>query len=118
MKKIAILLIVLMVFSVGFLSGCQDSNNPLNPPEFVIMSQSKREAYEGANRVGYVDVTIKNNGGSGSKTIYVQVTQGSNYWTEEQTIQLDSEESTSLSFRFPQIEFWTTNSWDFGVSVG
>lgn len=116
MKKIAIVIIVLMLAGIGSLIGC--TSNPINPPQFVIMSQSKRESYEGADRVGYVDVGVKNDGGSGSKTIYVQVTQSSNYWAQEQTIQLDSGASTSLIFRFPQIEFWTTAPWDFTVHVG
>lgn len=116
MKKIMIVITIVMLISIGLLSGCTD--NPVNPPQFVVMSQSKRETYENANLVGYVDVNVKNNGGSGSKTIYVQVTQGSNYWTQEQTIQLNNEESTSLIFRFPQIEFLTMNPWNFAVTVG
>jgi hypothetical protein len=116
MKKLAIVIIVLMMVGTGFLSGCQE-NNPINPPEFVIMSQSKRDVYEGANLVGYVDVTVKNNGGGGSKTITVQVTQGNNYWTEEQTIHLDNGASTPLTFRFSQIEFFTSYQWSFTVTI-
>ena len=116
MNKIIIFLFASTIMINGLLCGCQE-NNPINPPQFVIMSQSKRESYEGANLVGYVDVTVKNNGGSGSKTVTVKVTQGSNYWTEEQTIHLDNGASTSLVFRFPQIEFFTTNPWSFTVTV-
>ena len=120
MEKKAIIVIVLIILGIIFLIGCTNNpidNNLINPPQFVIMSQSKRDVLEGANRVAYVDVTVKNNGGSGSKTIYAQVTQGSNYWIQEQTIRLDNGASTSLSFRFPQVEFFTFDSWNFNVGI-
>lgn len=114
-KKFLIILTIGIIIATIFLNGC--TNNISNPPQFVIISQSQRESYEGPDRVGYVDVTIKNEGGSGSKIIHVQVTQGNNYWTQEQTIQLNNEESNSLVFRFPQIEFWTTNPWTFSITI-
>jgi hypothetical protein len=202
MKKIALMLIILMVIGTGFLSGCEQPNpfnksptasasgNPMNgtppltvyflgtgsdpdgsitsylwnfkdgqtstqqnpthifqnsgiyevtltvyddknatgtavviititgiPTQFVITTQSKRDAYEGTppNRVGYVDVTVKNVGGSGSKTIQVKVTQDDNYWTKEQTIYLDKDESESLVFRFSEIK--ALADWSFIVTI-
>jgi len=110
-----ILIIVLMLIGTAFLIGC--TSNPVNPPQFSIMSQTKRDGYEGADRVGYVDLTVKNTGGSGSKTVSVTVTQGSNYWIEEQSPFIESGQSTTLTFRFQQIAFWTTDPWDFTVTI-
>lgn len=115
MRKITILIIALMMIGTGLLTGC--TSNPVNPPQFSIMSQIKREGYEGADRVGYVDITVKNTGGSGSKTISVIATQGSNYWTEEQSPFIESGQSTTLTFRYQQIAFWTADPWDFTVRV-
>jgi len=119
MKKIMILLIALMVIGVGFLSGCTNEINDaggaisetVNPPKFRITSQSSREGYEGADKVGYVDVTVKNDGGSGRGTVYVRVTQGSNTWTKDKSVNLGHDASTSLTFRFSEIQFWTFDSW-------
>ena len=120
MKKQIIIIIgavVLLLSTVG-LSGCLNQiSETVNPPNMRLTSQYKREAFEGANKVGYVDVTVKNDGGKGSGTVYVTVTQGSNQWTKEQTVTLDSGESTDLSFRFAEIEFWTMDPWDFTAWV-
>lgn len=111
-KQLIILVSPILVFLLC--SGCIDQiSETVNPPKMTLTSQYKREALEGADRVGYVDITVKNDGGKGSSTIYVKVTQGSNQWTKEKTITLDNGESTDLSYRFSEIEFWTTNSWDF-----
>ena len=118
MKVKIIVLITVIVINVGLFSGCTDSiNEVVNPPKFTLTSQYKREAYEGADRVGYVDITVKNTGGKGSGTIYVKVTQGSNYWMKEQSVYLENDESTDLTFRFSEIEFWTTDPWDFTAWV-
>jgi len=118
MRKIVILVVVLMVVGIGFLSGCMEQiRESLNPPDMEVISQYKREAYEGMDRVGYVDITVKNYGGEGSSTVYVKVTQGSNQRIKEQTVTLNSGESSDLSFRFSEIEFWTTEPWDFTVWV-
>lgn len=117
MNKKIILVIVVLLICVG-LSGCIDQiSETINPPDMKLISQYKRETYEGADRVGYVDITVKNDGGEGSSTIYVKVTQGSNQWTKEQTVTLDNGESRDLSFRFAEIEFWTMDSWDFTAWV-
>jgi len=95
----------------------EENNNTINPPKFVLMNWSKRESYEGTNLVGYVDVTVKNKGGSGNETIYAKVFLGNNYWIQEQTIQLDSGASTSLSFRFPEIGNFTSKAWNVTISI-
>ena len=113
-----IVLIAIIAITVGMFSGCTDSiNEVVNPPKFTLTSQYKREAYEGTDRVGYVDITIKNTGEKGSGTVYVTVTQGSNQWIKDQTVTLENDESRDLTFRFKEIEFWTTNPWDFTARV-
>ena len=108
--------IIVLLVCVG-LSGCNENNNTINPPKLVLLSQSKRESYEVADQVGYVDVTVKNKGGSGNNTIYVKVFQDNNYWIHKQTIKLDSRASISLSFRFPEIGNFTSNNWNFTISI-
>jgi len=115
-RQLIIIGIIVILITVG-LSGCNENNNTINPPKFVIMSQSKRESYEAADLVGYVDVTVKNKGGRGNKTIYVKVFQDNNYWMQEQTIQLDSGASIPFSFRFAELENFTSNPWDFTISI-
>ncbi|MCJ7570599.1 MAG: hypothetical protein MUO82_01810, partial [Candidatus Thermoplasmatota archaeon] len=59
MKKIAILLIVLMMVCVGLLSGCTEpTGNFINSPSVDIISKSTRTGYEGLDYVVYVDVTV------------------------------------------------------------
>jgi len=121
MRKIAILLIVLMMIGIGFLSGCQQQSTSLqtviNPPRFVVMSQYQKDTLEGANKVGYVDVSIQNKGGTGSGTVYVTAYQGNNKFRQEQTIILGENQVQALTFRFENIDFWTFNSWSFTVYV-
>jgi hypothetical protein len=121
MRKTAILIVALMMIGTGLLSGCQEQSNPLsiplNPSRFVVMSQYQRDTLEGANRVGYVDVTVKNNGGKGSGTVYVTARQGNNIFRQQQTILLGENEEQALTFRFEQIDFWTANPWYFTVNV-
>jgi hypothetical protein len=116
-KKIVLLIAVLFV-SIVFLSGCFDQiSETVNPPDMRLTGQYKREGYEGLDRVGYVDITVTNNGGKGTNTVYVKVIQGNNQWTKGQTVTLNNGESTDLIFRFPEIEFWTTAAWSFTAWV-
>lgn len=121
MRKTAILIVALMMIGTGLLSGCQEQSNPLsiplNPSRFVVMSQYQRDILEGANRVGYVDVSIQNKGGTGSGTVYVTAYQGNNKFRQEQTIILGENQVQVLTFRFENIDFWTFNSWYFTVYV-
>ena len=119
-NKLIIIGITLVIIALS-LSGCMNEvsdaggaiSETINPPEFRVTSQSSRDGYEGANKVGYVDVTVKNGGGSGRGTVYVRVAQGNNVWTKEKPINLGNDESTSLTFRFSEIQFWTLDSWYF-----
>ena len=118
MKRKMIVLGTVVILLVIGLNGCVEQiSESVNPPDMRLTSQYKRETYEGADRVGYVDITVKNYGGKGTSTVYVKVTQGSNQWTKERTVTLDNDETTDLSFRFSEIEFWTTASWDFTAWV-
>jgi len=124
MKKVSILLIMMLVLTVLGLSGCNEItetggtiSETLNPPDYVIMSKESREGYEGPDRVGYVDVTVQNNGGSGKGTVYVRVDQGSNQWTKSKPINIGNGQSITLSFHFNEIQFWTFESWSYSTWV-
>lgn len=115
-KKLIAIGITLMFLIVG-LSGCQDISETVNPPDISITSKTSSEGYEGADRVGYVEVTVTNDGGDGRGTVKAEVTQGSNQWTKSQTVYLDNDESETITFRFKEIEFWTTDSWSYSAWV-
>jgi len=125
MKNKTIIIGILLILVLLNLSGCTNEvsdaggliSEKVNPPDFRILSQSGREGYEGADKVGYVDVTVKNDGGSGTKTVYVKVTQGSNQWTKSKSLSLVHDKSTTLTFRFAEIQFWTLDSWRFNSWV-
>jgi len=57
-KHIIVIGITLVLLTVG-LSGCNEISETVNPPNFVITSKQNREGYEGPDRVGYVDITVK-----------------------------------------------------------
>ena len=123
-KHLIVIGMMLMILTIG-LSGCMDAitdtggqiSETVNPPVFVVTSKEGREGYEGADRVGYVDATISNNGGTGKETVYARVVQGSNEWTKSKSINLGHGESTALNFRFSEIQFWTLDSWSYTVWV-
>ena len=124
MKKYLILFAILILLIVTFFSGCNEISETggqisetLNPPKYSITSKVSREGYEGADKVGYIDVTVLNNGGTGKGTVYAKVTQGSNEWTKSKSVNLGNDESTTLSFRFTEIQFWTLDSWSYTVWV-
>lgn len=89
----------------------------VNPPKYVITSRENREGYEGADRVGYVDVTVTNEGGAGKGEVTVKVIQGSEDWTKTKTVNLGNGESTTANFRFKEIHFWTLDAWTFQAWV-
>jgi len=115
--------VVVFLFVTVF-SGCNEItetggmiSETVNPPKYIVISKESREGYEGPDKVGYVDITVKNNGGAGKGTVYVKVTQGSNEWTKTKPVNLGNEKSTTLSFRFNEIQFWTLDSWSYTVWV-
>lgn len=116
MNKIIAMVIVLIVLAVSF-SGCLNPSEIVNPPKFVIMSKQNSEDIEGFDKVGYVEVVVKNTGGDGAKIIIVGVKQGDNYIAKEQSVYLLEGESKTLSFRFQEIGFWTLDSWTSAVKV-
>ena len=117
MKKKIVVMGIMLVFVIVGLTGCQDISETVNPPEIVVSSKANSEGYEGPDRVGYVEVTVTNNGGEGRGTVNAKVTQGSNYWTKTQNVYLKNGESETITFRFKEIEFWTTASWSSTVWV-
>ena len=120
MNKNMTLFVVAIFLLVTVFSGCNEItetggmiSETVNPPKYTVISKQSREGYEGADKVGYVDVSVKNNGGAGKGTVYVRVTQGTDEWTKTKSVNLGNEESTTLSFHFNEIHFWTLDSWSY-----
>lgn len=101
--------------------GAKDSKSVIitvkQKPDITITSDYQKDVYEGANRVGYVYVTVQNYGGSGSATVNVRVWQGNEYWDKEQSVYLNYGESENRLFKFPQVEFWTLDPWSYTAWV-
>ena len=118
MKQTLIIgILTLVILTVG-LSGCLDDvGEVVYPPTFTITGKSHSDAIEGLDKVGYVEVTIENTGGDGTRTIYVDVTQGENFVTKEERLYLANGETETLTFRFPEIGLWTLDPWTSVVRV-
>ena len=108
---------ILIIFLIVGFSGCQDVSESINPPNIIISSKSSSEGLEGPDKVGYVEVTVTNNGGDGRGTVNTRVTQGSNYWTKSQNVYLSNGDSETLTFRFKEIAFWTSDPWSYSVWI-
>ena len=118
MKKIFVVGILTLVILVVGLSGCLgDIGEVVYPPTFTVIGKSHSEAIEGIDKVGYVEVTIKNTGGDGTRTVYVDVTQGENFVTKEERLYLSNGETETLTFRFSEIGFWTLDPWTSVVRI-
>lgn len=96
MKKIFAAIIIIAMVSIAF-SGCI-TQSVENPPHFVVVSDQKRETGEGIDMMHYVDVTVRNDGGTGMQTIRVKATQDSNSWSREDTVEIASGASATFSF--------------------
>jgi hypothetical protein len=115
-----ILLIVSMIFGVGFFSGClqkptYNDTNIVNSTNVEIIGRSTRTGFEGFDYVMYVDVTIYNRGSEGKATLWVSLTQGSNQWTKNQAIFLSQGETRDLTFSFKEISYWSISGITYRV---
>ena len=125
MNKVSILLIALMVISVGFLSGCTDSNNSEGlggriipqKPNIRVTSQTTRTGYQGIDFCLYVDIVVKNYGGDGSGYVWAEVKQDTNDYQKRQSVYLNSGESDSLTLQFCEVSFWSSDSGNYRVWV-
>lgn len=120
-KSISILLIGVLLFGLALsASGCIEVspsqvsvNTPkvvINPPDAVVTSTNCRTSVEGLHYYTYVDVSVHNNGGSGTVVVWTTVTQGSNQWTKSQSVYLNERESRDLVFTFIEPSFWDSNT--------
>ena len=122
MKKKIMLLITIMVIGIGMLSGCIDNNNNENNeipknPNIQVTSKIWRDGYEGIDYVIWIDVVVYNYGYSGSQTVFCQINQGNNQYLRAERVYLNSHESTSLTFRFPEFSWWSSDSGSYRVWV-
>ena len=112
-------LIVVVVVAILILQQGGGGILPGPKAHFTIVSREARTAIEGLDYVAYVDVTVKNDGdGGGSTRVYVKVTQGGNYWQKDTSVYLDAGESKTVTLRFSEIGFWTTNPLSYNVWLG
>jgi uncharacterized protein (TIGR02588 family) len=113
MKKLAMkIIVVIAVVGLVSLTGCLEQL--INPTKFVVTNQNSREVGEGIAKMYYVDVTVRNDGGSGVQKVQVKVTQEGNHWSQEDVVELGSGESTSLTFN---VEVNSGIPWTYEVFI-
>lgn len=116
---VAVIVVVVVVVAILILQQGGDGILPGPKAHFTIVSRELRTAMESLDYVAYVDVTVKNDGdGGGSTRVYVKVTQGGDYWQKDTSVYLDAGESKTVTLRFSEIGFWTTNPLSYDVWFG
>lgn len=115
--SIAVGIVVVVLLFVFGLGGIQQAFHRTLPPDVEITSKHARTGYVGLDYTVWVDVSVHNYGGSGTVTVWVKLTQGSNEWTKSQTIYLDAKASEDLTFEFRELSFWSLESGYYSVWV-
>lgn len=116
---VAVIVVVVVVVAILILQQGGGGILPGPKAHFTIVSRELRTTVESLDYVAYVDVTVKNDGdGAGSTRVYVKVTQGGNYWQKDTSVYLDAGESKTVTLRFSEIGFWTTNPLSYEVWLG
>jgi len=96
----------IIVFSVIIALIFIVSNLPqLNPPRPEIISTNGYDGFQGLNYVLYIDVNVKNNGGSGYVIVYAEISGAGKYEKKESTIYLSSGQTQDVHFTF-DVSFW------------
>lgn len=125
MNKIIMVGIIIMMLLV-MLSGCteqssyegQNKNNvvPKNP-DIYVTSDLWRSGYEGIDYVVWIDVVVRNGGYSGCQTVFCQINQDNNQYLRSERVCLGGGGSTSLTFRFPEFSWWSSDSGSYRIWV-
>jgi hypothetical protein len=85
-------------------------------PEIILTDG--HDGFEGLNYVGYVDVTVKNNGGSGWVTVNAELSGGGRFERQEQRVYVEAGGTKSVEFVF-DITIWDSlfSSMQYKTSV-
>ena len=109
------------VVSVGMLSGCNEqkgaTNQQYQPPQpnVRVTHYAARTGMEGLEYVLYIDVVVRNYGGSGMRRVWAEVNQDNNHYERHQDIYVSAGESESFTFRFNEASFWSLGSMSYRV---
>ena len=130
MKKIALSLVILVLISVGILSGCTGTPNNQNrqqapetpsltpKPYFVISDYTARRGFEGINYIFYIDFVVQNIGNaSGQVRVWSELNQNGNHYEKHQDIYLNAGGAQSSTFRYPEYSFWSTDPGSYLIWV-
>jgi len=106
MKKVAVVIGVLVILvAIVFLVGpgtIKQTVERVQPPNVEVTSHNARSGFEGLDYVVYVDVSVYNQGGPGTVTVWAEVTQGGKTFKKAQSIHLESRESRDLTLKFKE----------------
>ena len=125
MNKIIILAGIIVMLLLGMLSGCTKQrsysyeNDVVYPknPHIYVTSKLWRTGYEGIDYVIWIDVIVRNSGYSGSQTVFCQINQENNQYLRSESVYLNAGRSTSLTFRFPEFSWWSSDGGSYRVWV-
>jgi len=99
---VIIIVALIALFTIGS-GGIQQSIQRTFPPDVIVTSQNSRSGNIGLDYVQWIDTSVHNSGGAGTVTVWAKVTQGSNEWTKTQSIYLDAQGSSNLTFEFREV---------------
>lgn len=123
-KMNKILLIGIIMLLLVILSGCTERSSydnddivyPKNPHIYVT-SKLWRSGYEGIDYVVWIDVIVRNSGYDGCQAVFCQINQDNNQYLKSERVCLGAGGSTSLTFRFPEFSWWSSDTGSYRVWV-
>lgn len=97
----AIILVVVLVYGFG---GLKQTFQGALPPSVQVTSYNGRTGFVGLDATAYIDVSVNNSGGRGTVVVWAKFTQGANSWTKSQSVTLEAQQSSNLTFEFMEYE--------------
>jgi hypothetical protein len=122
MRKITILLLIILISSIGCLSGCTKEptgENESNPKSNIIISSyASRTGYEGIDYVLYIDVVVQNTGeASGTARVWSEVNQDSSHYEKHQDVYVETGKTYSFTFRYTEFSYWSVDTGTYRVWI-
>lgn len=104
---VVIVLIVVFALAPKLITTVEQIVQKINPPLVIITSENARTGTVGLDYVIWIDVSVYNEGGSGTVVVWAEAGQGSSDWKKSKTIYLSSDSLRDLTFEFREIGFLT-----------
>ncbi|MFX0203670.1 MAG: hypothetical protein ACFFCW_46825 [Candidatus Hodarchaeota archaeon] len=76
-----------------------------NPPNPEILYTNGYDGFQGTNYVGFVEATVRNQGGDGWIRVYAEISGAGKYEKRDQRVYLRTGERATVTFVF-DLSFW------------